>query len=359
MKAAQTTAALKIEYREVADPSPGPGQVLIAPAYVGICGSDIHAYRGEFEGRVTFPRTQGHEFAGRVAKIGPDVESLAVGDRVCIDPIISCHNCPACHKGQYNACRSLRLRGIDLDGGLAGLAVADEGQCFRLPDEINYCDGALVELYSIGMHSTTVSAVEPGDRVVVIGAGRAGLAVLQNILLTAADKVCVIDLSGYKLDLADKVGADLTINSVKEDAVEAVREWTGGDGADLVIEAVGEAELEVVGGKAPVAQAVEMIRNGGRITLLGQGPHSYGAHWKTLVWKEAVIRTSRVSKGEFPRVIAAMAAGRYDTGAMLSAEYELADTAEAFELVNTEPPDVLKVMVRVQEREGDPSDLHF
>jgi L-gulonate 5-dehydrogenase len=348
MKAAQTTAAEKIECREIDAPTPGTGQVLIAPSYVGICGSDIHAFRGEFAGRVIYPRTQGHEFAGRVAQVGPEVTGLAIGDRVCIDPIISCHSCPACHKGQYNACRSLRLRGIDLDGGLAELAVADQGQCFKLPEGINDIDGALVELYSIGMHSTTVSGVEPGDRVVVIGAGRVGMAVLQNVLLTAADKVAVVDVSNYKLGLAARVGADIFINATKEDAVEAVREWTGGDGADLVIEAVGEAELEVIGGKAPVAQAVEMIRNGGRVTLLGQGPHSYGAHWKTLVWKEAVIRTSRVSKGEFPRVIEMMSAGRYDTSAMLSAEYDLADTAKAFELVNKEPPDVLKVMVKVK-----------
>ena len=349
MKAAQTTGALQIDYREIADPKPGPGQVLVAPSFVGICGSDIHAYRGEFEGRVTFPRTQGHEFSARVVETGPGVDSFKAGQRVCIDPIISCHNCPACHKGQYNACRNLRLRGIDLDGGLADLALADEGQCFLLPDSIDDRDGALVELYSIGMHSTTVSAVEPGDRVVVIGSGRVGMAVLQNILLTAADCVAVVDVSDHKLGLAGKVGANLTVNSTKTDAVRAVAEWTGGDGADLVIEAVGEAELDVVGEKAPVAQAVEMIRNGGRITLLGQGPHSYGAHWKTLVWKEAVIRTSRVSKGEFPRVISAMAAGKFDTSAMLSAEFPLAETARAFELVNKEPPDVLKVMVKVGE----------
>ncbi len=347
MKAAQTTATEKIEYREISDPTPGAGQVLIAPSYVGICGSDIHAFRGEFAGRVIYPRTQGHEFAGRVAQVGPEVSGLAVGERVCVDPIISCHDCPACHHGRYNACRNLRLRGIDLDGALAELAVADAGQCFKLPENIDECDGALVELYSIGMHSTTVSAVEPGDTVVVLGAGRVGMAVLQNILLTAAGKVAVVDVSDYKLSLAEKAGADITLNSTKTDAVETVKEWTGGDGADLVLEAVGEAELEVIGEKAPVTQAVEMIRSGGRITLLGQGPHSYGVHWKTLVWKEAVIRTSRVSRGEFPRVIEAMAAGRFDTSVMLSAEYELANTAEAFELVNREPTDVLKVMVRV------------
>ena len=349
MKAAVTVETKKIDYREMADPRPGPRQVLIAPFYVGICGSDIHVYRGEFAGRVQFPVIQGHEFGGRVVEAGPGVKRVKVGERVCVDPIIACHACPACIKGQYNACRSLKLRGIDLDGGLAQLVVADEDQCFRLPDSISDRDAALVELYSIGMHAATVSAVEPGDRVVVIGAGRVGLAVLQNLLLSAADKVAAVDVSPPKLEKARQAGADLTIDSRQADPAQAVLDWTGGDGADCVVECVGEAVLEsVTDGKPPIAQAVEMIRSGGRITLLGQGPHSYGAHWKTFVWKEATIRASRVSKGEFPRVVAAMAARRYDPELMVSAEYPLSETAEAFRLVDREPPDVLKVMVKVE-----------
>jgi len=349
MKAAITADTKRIEYVQAADPRPGPHQVLIAPAYVGICGSDLHVYRGEFAGRVKFPLIQGHEFSGRVVETGGQAGRVKPGDRVCVDPIISCHACPACLKGQYNACRSLRLRGIDLDGALAQLMVADQEQCFRLPDSISDRDAALVELYSIGMHAATVSAVEPGDRVAVIGAGRVGLAVLQNLLLTAAEKTAAVDISPHKLEKARRAGADLTVDSRKADPVGAVLDWTGGDGADCVIECVGEAVLEgIAEGKAPVAQAVEMIRNGGRITLLGQGPHSYGAHWKTFVWKEATLRASRVSKGEFPRVVAAMAAGRYNTELMVSAEYPLSDTAEAFALVDREPPDVLKVLVRVE-----------
>lgn len=184
---------------------------------------------------------------------------------------------------------------------------------------------------------------------VVIGAGRVGLAVLQNLLLGAAEKVAAVDVSPPKLEKAGLAGADLTVNSRETDPVRAVLDWTAGDGADCVVECVGEAVLEgVAAEKAPIAQAVEMIRSGGRITLLGQGPYSYGAHWKTFVWKEATIRASRVSKGEFPRVVSAMAAGRYKAELMVSAEYPLSAAAEAFALVDREPPDVLKVMVRVE-----------
>lgn len=346
MKAAITADTRKIEYADVQTPKPGPADVLLALRYTGICGSDIHVYRGEFAGRVNFPLIQGHEFSGVVMEKGNAVKGLSIGDRVCVDPIISCRNCPACLDGRYNACRSLKLLGIDMDGGLAQYVCVDQEQCFKIPGAISDRDAALVELFSIGMHATSVSRIEPGDMAVVLGAGRVGLAVLQNLLLTSAEKIAVADISPHKLEIAASLGAALVINSAEVDAVKAVDEFTGGQGADCVVECIGEADLNVVGGKSPVEQAVEMIRNAGRITLLGQGPHSYGVHWKTLVWKEATISTSRTNRGEFPRVIAMMAGGKYDTAAMVSAEYPLERTAEAFALVDKEPPDVVKVLIK-------------
>ncbi|MEA1996591.1 MAG: alcohol dehydrogenase catalytic domain-containing protein [Gemmatimonadota bacterium] len=349
MKAAVTVRDRKIEYVDQPAPVPGPSQVLISVRYAGICGSDIHVYRGEFAPRVVFPLIQGHEFAGVIEEKGSGVDpGLEVGDRVCVDPIISCMRCPACLGGAYNACRSLRLTGIDLNGGFAPYACVDQEQCFKVPESVSDRDAALVEVLSIGMHATSVSRIEPGDRVVVLGSGRVGLAVLQNLLLSAAEKVAVVDVCDEKLEIAHSLGAAEVINSRKEDALQAVARFTGDHyGADCVIECIGEAELDVVGHKPPVEQAVEMVRSAGRITLLGQGPEKYGVHWKTLVWKEATIRTSRTSRGEFPRVIAMMAAGKFKTGPMVSRVYPLSEASEAFSLVDRELPDVVKVMFKV------------
>ena len=349
MKAAPTVKEKTIEYRDMPDPVPaGPGDVLLEVSYTGICGSDLHVYRGEFAGRVSFPTIQGHEFAGRVVETGPEVTELKKGDRVCVDPIIPCGRCPVCLSGSYNACRSLKLLGIDLNGGLAQYVLASDCQCFKVPDHIPDRHAAMVELYSIGMHSTTISRIDPGDTVVVLGAGRVGLAVLENLLMTSAAKVAITDIDPAKLRIAEKLGAAATFNCIEVDAVEAVKEWTGGLGPDCIVECIGEADLNVVGGLAPIAQAVQMVRSAGRITLLGQGPHNYEVHWKTLVWKEATIHTSRVSRGEFPRVVAAMAAGRYHPDLLISGEYPLERTGEAFAMLDREPPEVVKIMIKIQ-----------
>ncbi len=347
MLAARTVKERTIELTDREQPVAGPHGVRMAVGYAGICGSDIHVYRGEFAPRVKFPATQGHEFAGTVLEVGEKVTHFKPGDRVCVDPIISCRRCPACLAGHYNACRSLKLIGIDIDGAFASQVVADEEQCFHVPDSISDRDAALVEIFSIGMHATTMARIDPGDKVVVLGAGRVGLSVLQNLALTAAEKVAVVDISDHKLRLAESFGAALTVNALREDAVAAIADFTGGLGADRVIECIGEAVDGAAGGKAPLAQAVEMVRNAGRITVLGQGPVQYGIPWKLLVWKEATIQCSRVSRGEYPRVIAMMAAGRYRTDPFVSAEFPLEKAAEALALVDREPPDIVKVMLKV------------
>ncbi len=189
-------------------PTFGAGQVLIKVHWASICGTDLHIYLGEFKERVKYPRILGHEFSGVVAVAGQDVSSLVEGDRVVVDPIIWCGQCPACLNGQFNVCRSLKLIGIDIDGGFAEYVAVDAEKVFKVPEEISLREAALAELYGLGVHSARKAAVEPGDRVVVIGAGRLGLAVLDVMKQSAAAWTCAVDIQDSRLEIAARMGVD-------------------------------------------------------------------------------------------------------------------------------------------------------
>ena len=152
MKAGILFDDLDIRVGDAPDPQLAPGDVLVQPHFAGICGTDVHIYRGEFHDRVKFPAIQGHEFGGVVAEVGRGVTRFKPGDRVVVDPVVSCHACPACLEGHLNACRTLKLLGVDLPGGYGqGLAVP-ERHVFRLPDGVAMKHAPMVEMYGLGHH---------------------------------------------------------------------------------------------------------------------------------------------------------------------------------------------------------------
>jgi len=209
MKAAILCDDRDVRLGDAADPRVGPDEVLIAPSFAGICGTDLHVYRGEFHGRVEYPAILGHEFGGIIQEIGEGVAGSTVqefkaGDRVVVDPIISCHSCPACLSplrypsywidGYINACRTLKLLGIDLDGGFGQYVAAPADQVYRLPDEIpmeplrfplhwmeplhfplhRMEHASMVEMYGLGHHILQRGGVQPGESVAIPGGGQAG-----------------------------------------------------------------------------------------------------------------------------------------------------------------------------------------
>jgi len=346
VKAAVLTDDKKIVAREVPVPQPGDEEVLIKVHWASICGTDIHIYLGEFKDRVTYPRILGHEFSGVVVSAGKSVANLKEGDRVVVDPIIWCSRCPACLNGQNNVCSNLGLIGIETDGAFAEYTVADSSKVFKLPDNISTRDGSLVELYSLGVHSARKALIEPGDRVVILGAGRLGLSVLEVIKQTAASWVCSVDIQDYRLEIAGKMGADLTINNRRKDPVVEVMSLTDGLGVDRVIETVGAAE-EIEDRELPVSQAVRMTRSGGRIVVMGLGPQFTPVFWKEFVLKEIQLVGSRVTLGDFPRALSMMSQGIFHPDLLVTKEFGLEETAEAFHLLEERPDSYLKVLIKI------------
>lgn len=346
MRAAVLVGKEKIEIREVETPQPGPGEVLVAPKYAGICGTDIHIYLGEFEGRVRYPTIVGHEFAGIVEAVGEGVKDFAPGEKVCVDPIIPCRKCAACREGSLSACKNLRLRGVDLDGGLAEGAIVTEDQLFSLPERVSVKDGSTVEIFAVATHAVRRARIDPADFVVVLGAGKLGLSVLSVLKTTAAGTIVVTDIKDYRLDAARRIGADVCINAAKKDVIKDVNALTGGRGADRVFEAVGHAEKSA-SGLPPVAEAAEIIRNAGRIVVLGQGPDPEPVFWKPFVWKEATIVASRVSRGEFPRVVSMIESGLLDPSHIVTHEVPLEYVPDAFRMLAEGKEEALKVIVKI------------
>ena len=152
MKAGILYDAKNIRLGEAPNPTIRPDEVLLESKAAGICGTDLHIYRGEFVGRVSYPAIQGHEFGGVIVEVGSEVRGYKVGDRVVVDPIISCHSCPACLTGHINACRTLKLLGVDLDGGYGQYVAVPASHLFPLPDAVPMNQAPMVEMYALGHH---------------------------------------------------------------------------------------------------------------------------------------------------------------------------------------------------------------
>jgi len=338
-----------IRLGDAPDPQIKPDEVLVENVFAGICGTDLHIYRGEFHNRVKFPSIQGHEFGGIVRQVGKAVQGLEVGDRVVVDPIISCHACPACLSGHLNACRTLKLLGVDLDGGFGQYVAAPASHVYLLPDSIPMQYAPMVEMYGLGHHVLLRGQVQPGETVVILGAGKLGLSVLDVLCHSASAALTIVaDLQPFRLETARKVGADAVINIEQEDPLERVLEITRGVGADCVIECVGHYH-EVAGREAPLQQAVKMIRTAGRIVTAGLGEQLSAVHFKTLVLKEAQIIASRVTLGEFPRAIRLMSKGLVHPELLVTDQMPLRDVTAAFAKVDRDDPSTIKVVLDVQE----------
>jgi 2-desacetyl-2-hydroxyethyl bacteriochlorophyllide A dehydrogenase len=338
-----------IRLGEAPDPRIKPDEVLVESSYAGICGTDVHVYRGEFHARVKFPAIQGHEFGGIIREVGKDVQGFRVGDRVVVDPIISCHSCPACLSGRINACRTLKLLGIDLDGGFGQYVAVPVSHVLLLPDSVPMKYASMVEMYGLGHHVLQRGQVQPGETVAILGAGKLGLSVLDVLCHGASPAMTIItDLQPFRLETAHKLGADYTLNIEQQDPVARVMEITKGVGVDCVIECVGHYHLSE-GQEAPLAQAVKMIRSAGRIVTAGLGEQLSAVHFKTLVLKEAQIIASRVTLGEFPRAIRLMSKGLVHPELLVTEQIPLRDITAAFAKVDRDAPDTIKVVLDVQQ----------
>ena len=336
----------RFNWKQVGKPEMADNEVLVKVTHAGICGSDQHIFKGEFHPRTRLPFVPGHEFAGIITETGINVKKYKHGDHVAVDPIIWCGKCPACLRQHYPACSSLKLLGVDVNGGFGEYINVPEHMLYRLDPSIPLEHAALVEVLSIGFHACKRANVEKDDTVVIWGAGKVGQSILQAARTKTDNTIFMVDILDRRLNLARSHYQDIvTINALKEKPDERIRELTGGKGADVALEAVGH-HVEIEGVVNPVRGCIKSIRGAGTVCVLGLGDEPVPLLMKELIWKEAKIVASRVSHGEFAETIENLEKKSLKPDALITDVLSPDMIQHGFEILEKEPENHLKILLK-------------
>ncbi len=342
MKALVLKEYSRFSYEDVPTPAPGPDEVLVAVKACGICGSDVHGMDGS-TGRRRPPIIMGHEAAGVITAAGAGVNQWKPGERVTFDSTIYCGECEYCRRGEINLCDNRRVLGVSCEdyrrhGAFAEFAVVPQRILYRLPEDLNFEQAALVEPFAIALHAVRRSPPGLNDTVVVVGAGMIGLALVQALSQAGCGKLIVVDVAADRLALAAKLGATDTIHSTGANPLEQIGQLTRGRGADVAFEAVGLP--------ATVDLALRCSRKGGAVTLVGNVAPKIEFPLQIAVTRELTIYGSCASRGEYPACLDMLARGALRAEPLLTAVAPLADGASWFVRLYRKEAGLLKVILK-------------
>lgn len=341
MKALVLSEYNRFDFIDVPEPDVGPREVLVRVRASGICGSDVIGMDGS-SGRRIPPVIMGHEAAGEIARIGPEVEGWKPGDRVTFDSTIYCNECETCRSGLTNLCDRRRVLGVSCaeyrqNGAYAEYVAVPQHILYLLPDGVSYVEGAALEPLSIAAHAVSRAPVTPDSSVVVVGTGVIGLMIVETLHALGVTNVVALDLSPSRLDLAARLGATTTIRADEPNAAAAVRAATSPDGADVAFEAVGIAPT--------VTLATESVRKGGTVVLVGNVAPVVQLALQAVVTRQLSVFGSAASCGEYPDCIDMIASGRVDAMALVGAVRPLSEGAAWFERLRQGEDGLIKVVL--------------
>ncbi|MEI6148734.1 MAG: alcohol dehydrogenase catalytic domain-containing protein [bacterium] len=343
MKAFKLTGLRQMQCMDVPDPQLVNGDdVLIKMRTVGVCGSDVHYFEtGRIGSQVVrYPFAVGHEGAGVVEAVGSSVRTVKPGDRIAIEPAISCGTCDQCRAGRSHTCRKLRFLGCpgQIEGCLSDHIVMPERCCFKISDRTTFDEAALSEPLAIGVYAVKLSIPMTGAKVGILGAGPIGLSVLLPAKAQGAEKVYITDKINKRLDLAGRVGAIRGGNPSEEDVVARIKALEPG-GLDVVFECCGQQEA--------LDQAVELLKPGGKLLLIGIPPTSDRVTFliDELRRKEIGIQNVRRQNHCVRPALDMIDRRDFDVNVMLTHRFPFSRTLEAFELVAGYRDGVVKAMI--------------
>ena len=320
----------------------GPRDVRIALRRVGVCGSDVHYYAhgaiGPFV--VKEPMVLGHEASGEIVEVGSAVTTLAVGDRVCMEPGIPDPHSRPTRLGKYNLDPAVRFWATPpVHGVLRPTVVHPADFTFKLPDNVSYAAGAMVEPLATGVYSATKAQIQPGEVALVTGAGTIGMVTVMAALAAGCSRVIVSDVQAPKLEIAAQFGAVTPVDVRSEDLAAVVNRETDGWGVDLVFEASGN--------ETAASEVFNHVCPGGRVVFIGMpgAPIAYDvlAAQVKEVRVEHIFRYAHI----YPRVVAMLGSGKLDVSPLITNTYDFTESIEAFDYARSAPPTAVKVQIEM------------
>nr|WP_308625433.1 NAD(P)-dependent alcohol dehydrogenase [uncultured Eisenbergiella sp.] len=337
----------KLDHMYVKDipvPDIKPDQVLIQVEYVGICGSDVHYFHDGRCGTFVLGEGEfmlGHECAGTVVKAGEQVKTLVAGDRVCVEPGITCGKCEFCKSGHYNLCPDVEfLATPPVQGCYERYLAFPADLCFKLPDNVSSRAGCLIEPLATGMYAAELGAITVGDSVVILGCGCIGLMTLMSAKARGASQIIACDLENIRLEKAKELGADHVINSKETDILAEIARLTDGRGPDVV--------FETAGSKVTIAQTAYIVRRGGLIVLVGMSAEEEITYnFGQIMAKEVRIKSLFRYVNMFPKTIAAVAGGLIPVEKVATHEFTLDEIQKAFDSSIFDKSNVVKAVIKI------------
>lgn len=338
----------ELSLREIALPlDVGPDDVRIAIHTVGVCGSDVHYYTHGAIGSyiVRQPMVLGHEASGTIVEVGANVTSLKVGDRVCMEPGVPNLASRATKLGIYNVDPDVRFWATPpVHGVLAPYAVHPAAFTYKLPDNVSFAEGAMVEPFAIGMQAAARARIVPGDVAVVVGCGPIGIMIALAALAGGCSKVLISDFSAPKLKIAGQYPGIVPVNVGEQSLVDAVRAATDSWGADIVFEASGSPKA--------FANLFDVVRPGGAVVLVGLPVEPVGLDVPAAISKEVRIETVFRYANIFDRALQLIASGKVDLKPLITGTYDFSDSIKAFERAARGNPQDVKLQILLTGEKG-------
>ncbi|MFG3556959.1 zinc-binding dehydrogenase [Micromonospora sp. NPDC047557] len=321
MKAVVYRGARALGIEDRAPEPPSPGQVRIAVAYTGICGTDLHIFHGDMDARVGASAVLGHEMSGRVAALGDGVTGLTVGQPVTVMPTRACGRCAACRRGNSHICHAMDFLGIDSPGAMQSSWTVPAELVLPLPDDLPLDHAALVEPVAVAVHDVGRAKVTSGEHVVVVGGGPVGV-LIAAVARARGAQVLLVEPDGFRRGVASGIGIE-AVDPGPTDVVALVNERTEGAGADVA--------FEVSGSAAGVGTAVDVLTTRGRLVMVAIHPQPRPVNLHRFFWRELELLGARLYQREdVVEAIRLVAAGVIPARELISRVLPVAGVTDAF-----------------------------